>query len=89
MFLTHTPALTHLHSPTCTHTHLSHSGLLNVGDSVLAVNGRSVVGRTVDEVADTLQVLQGLISFKIMPENQHGRRARRQVCACSCSTNYT
>ena len=73
-------SFTCIHQPTLTHTLLSHPGLLNVGDSVLAVNGTSVEGKTVDEVADTLQALQGLISFKIMPENQHcRRRARRQV----------
>ena len=83
---THPPAHAHLHTHTHTHLHVPHAhvyipseGLLNVGDSVLAVNGRSVVGKTVDEVADTLQVLQGLISFKIMPENQHGRRPLREV----------
>jgi len=45
------------------------SRLLNEGDELLEVNGRPLRGKTVNEVVDILQGIQGTITFQILPRN--------------------
>uniref|UniRef100_A0A1A7WQ63 Protein PALS1 n=1 Tax=Iconisemion striatum TaxID=60296 RepID=A0A1A7WQ63_9TELE len=55
------------------------SGLLSEGDEILEINGISIRGKNINEVHDLLQVMQGTLTFLLIPSSQIKPAPHRQT----------
>ena len=54
-----------------------HIGLIHSGDIIHEINGRNILGFSVDDVADLMAQLRGTVVFKITPAISDQRPKRK------------